>query len=867
MPESKPPSAPLDPNEGLLRELEHHIEERVDRLIGQGMTPEQARRTAMARFGDMQKWHSELKTIHSRTSWRARTEGVVRDIRHAFRQFRRAPGFAALAVLTLALGIGSSTAMFGVVKAVVWDPLPFPDADRLFELFEVTPDGSQFSVADANFLDFARVAAFEQLAASSRADLAFMGQTGPLNLIANQVTPSFFNVFGGDAQLGRTFNESEGGADPARVAVLSHGFWRSHFGDTNPVDQVVVLDNIPFSVVGVMPEGWAPLADPDLWVPLDVSPTSGRSGHWLQVVGRLAPGTSLDRATQEVEAMALALGQDHPETNENWTVRLVSLKESVVGADRIRGGWILMGAVGLLLMLACGSVANLLIARASTRIREMAVRSAIGAAPGRLIQQLLVEGLTLAAMAAVVGLGFAFLAIPAIQAVSPPDTPRIDQARVSGAVAAFSIGVALLTGLLFGLAPALRRRGAGASALRSGSRTTGRSGERLRRGLVAGQVAATVTLLFGAGLLASSFLRIQGTDIGMRLAGTSTVPLMMSGDRYTDRERQAATTRMREQIEAIPGVEWAGVSNVRPFSGSSTAIDLAIEGAPSSPEDAQFVRWRLAGAGYFAAAGLELVTGRLFESHDFAEDAEDVVVVTRSLATEFFGDVESALGRRIAMGWDGTNWQRIVGVIPDVEDLRIGTEPPLTFFMPDRGGWPWVIFLVRSENPQVSPNAQAIREAIWSVDAGLPVPVVEPLRASRDASVAGPRFNLALMSVFGTVALLLSIMGVYGVTQFAVSRRTQEIGVRLALGAEPKSVVRLLLRQGFGLALIGVVGGIAMAIWLSRFVESLLFQTAPTDPTSAVGAAGVTFLAVMLATWIPALRAANIEPTSALAAD
>ena len=848
-------------------ELRHHIAELTDRLVDEGMSLEDAVATAHRRFGDVERWKKELNEIATHRTLGARLSTLGGDLRYAVRQLRRNPGYAVMAVATLALGIGASTAIFGVIKAVVLDPLPYPQPEQLFELGEVTPDGRSFSVARANYLDFAqRVESFEHLAAATRADFAMMTDDGPINVVANQVTPSYFDVLGIDPELGRTFLENEGGAEPAQVVIVS-GEMRNRMFGADPLGEVLVLDDNPYTIVGVMPDALYDAFEAEVWVPLAVSLTQSRSDHDVYVLGRLADGVSLDRALNEAQTVAATLGAEYPETNEDWGVQLIPLKVSLVGAHRIRAGWILLGAVGLLLLLACGSVANLLIARSTTRHREMGVRVALGAPQGRILQQLTIESLTLTLLAGAVGLLVAYATIPIIQSVSPPDTPRIGDARITPAVILLTTAVSLLTGLVFGLLPAFGSRTRGTNALRSGARTTGRAGERLRRALVAGQVAATVALLVGAVLLGTSFLRMQNTDVGFELASTHVVPLMLSGDRYTSEERRAATDAIRARLEALPGVSTAGYSNVSPFSGMNTSVSLTVEGEPTSPEEAPFVSWRLAGPGYFEAAGLERRAGRLFEPHDYDSDAAQVVVLTRALATALFDDEDSAVGRRIAMGWNGTNWRTVIGVIDDFQDTRVAEEPSRTFFMPANGGWAWSNFLVRSASSAAAPSAQAIREAIWSVEPTLPVPSVQTLESSHDAVIAGPRFNLTIMTVFGVVALLLSVMGVYGVTLFAVSRRTQEIGIRLALGARPESVVQMLLLQGVWLAVVGVGAGLVLAVALSGFVEALLFDTPARDPRGLLVAGAVAFAAVVASTLLPALRATRIEPSTALAAD
>lgn len=853
-------------------EIRHHIEERVDRLVARGVEPDEARRRALVEFGDVERVRNELRRIDAR--WGGGSAGFGerfrQDLSFGVRQLRRRLGFSALAVLTLGLGIGAATAIFSVVKAVVLDPLPYPEPEELVAVQMVNPEGSDFSVSVPDFADLeAKVAAFQNLGASARADLALDAQGRPLSLVANQVTPGFFPVFGAAPIMGRVFGEDEAAPDPAPVAVLSHRAWQGVLGgDPDVVGRTLTLEGSAVTVIGVMPRGWEPLMETDLWTPLPVGPgEASRQDHFLEVAGRLADGVSIRAARAEARQAARALGQTYPDTNEGWSVRLTPLKEQLVGARRIQAGWVLLGAVGLLLLLACASVSNLLIASASARGREMGLRSALGAGRGRIVQQLLTESLVLAAAAAVVGVGLAYLAVPLLQAASPADTPRIGQAAVNLPVILVALGMALATGLVFGLTPVLHTvRRDPMDALGAGGRTTTGGSDRLRALLVAGQVAVTVTLLVGAALLATSFVRMRSADTGLPVESTWSVPLMMPGSSYDFESRRAAARQIGERLEAVPGVAAAGVTNVRPFAGWNTATDLNVEGRPSSPEDAPFVRWRIVDRSYFRAVEAEAIHGRLFEAADFSDEAEPVVVVTESLARRLFGDdLGAAPGRRVAMSWNGTNWRRIVGVVPDIEDVDVSTEAPRTMYLPAVGGWNWVVFMVRFEGEPVP--RRRIQEAIWEVEPGLPVPVVEPLSRVLDEAVAAPRFNFLILSVFAGVALVLAVMGVYGVTLFAVRRRLREIGVRIAMGARESDVVKLMLGRGLGIAGLGTAAGVLMALGLGRFIDTLLFQTAPGNPGVMAGVAGVVLAAALLATWLPARRAGRVDPVEVLGAE
>ena len=862
----------MDPLNGkrLDDEIRHHIEERTERLVAAGMDPDEARREARRAFGDVDAVREELARIDQpRRGWfRATVDRVHNDLAFTLRQFRRSPGFALVAVLTLGLGIGAATAIFGLVKAVVLEPLPYPDSGGLVFFNETTPDGSPFSLSDPNFLDYReRLRSLDHLTAVSRADLTLMQDGRPTNVVAALVTGSFFPLFGGDPARGRTFTDAESGTRPARVVVVGHAFWRDHLGgDPDVVGRALNLDGEPYEVIGVMPPAWQPLEQGDVWIPLDLSEPD-RGDHTLAAVGRLAPGVTLQAATNEAHEVARSLGEEFPASNRDWGALVRPMKDVLLGPERIQAGWVLLGAVGLLLLLACASVSNLLLARASTRGREMDLRLTLGASRLRLLQQLLTESLALAGAGAVAGIALAYVLLPVLQAVSPADTPRIGDARVDAGVMLFAVAVALATGTIFGAAPALHalRRDRGSTARQGGVRTGG--SERARTVLVTAQVAVSLTLLFGTGALGASFRRLQGTDSGLDEAHTMVVPLMLSGDRYTFATRKTTVGALEERLAALPGVAAVGTSNIRPFSGSSTVINLAVEGRPTTPQTAPFVRWRAVSRTYFAAAAAELLEGRLLERADFDDDAEDVVVVSRSLARNLFGSARAALNERLAFGWDGTNWRRIVGVVTDMEDRELATEPPPTLYIPGAGAMNWAVLLVRYQPGADPADAAAIRQAIWSVDPGLPVPSVEPLSELVARSVAGPRFNLLVMAVFGSVALLLSLPGIYGLVLFAVRQRTREIGVRLALGARASGVVGLMLLRGIRITTLGVAGGVGLSLLLGRYLDALVFGGEESRGPLLAAAAATVAITAMLATWLPARRATRVDPREALTAE
>ena len=850
-------------------ELRHHIDERTDRLVAGGMDPAEARRQAQAAFGDAEAIGRKIARIQAaRPSVPERLWDRVRaDVGFALRQLRRNPGFAVTATLTLGLGIGASAAIFAMVKAVVLDPLPYPDAERLVLVRETSPNGVPFTVADLNYRDYReRLEGVDHMSAYSRADYATSLDGQAVRVVAGMVTGDFFALFGGVPLHGRTFGDGETGATSEALAVLSHDFWMARFGgDPAVTGTTLLLDDLPHEIVGVMPDDWEPVEDVDVWTPLALAYES-REDHDYTVLGRLADGTTLATAEREIRAVAEALGREFPATNQGWSAHLVPLKEAWVGTDRRRAGNLLLGAVGLLLLMACASVSNLLLARASARGREMALRATLGAGRWRLVQQLLTESVLLAGVGAALGLVFAYLFLPALQALGPPDTPRLDGAVVSGMVVLFAMAVALAAAVVFGLTPVLHVL-RDALAARRGARTTGGSGDRLRGALVAAQVALSLTLLVGAGALAHSFLVLQDVDPGLPTEDAVVVPLMMSGDRYTQEERQAARDAMVTAVSAIPGVSAVGSTNVLPFSGLNTMIDVNVEGRPTEPGDAPFVRWRAVSAGFFDAAALLPLAGRTFEGPDYDENGEPVGILTEAMARLLFEDPRAAVGERIAMGWDGRNYRRIVGVVPDVEDLGLEATPPPVLFLPDPGVMQWVNLVVRFRPDLPAPTARAIREAVWSVDAGLPVPSIQSLGDRFETSVAGYGFNLLIVGSFAGVALILALLGIYGLVLFSVERRTREIGVRIALGARPEIVAGFVLGQGVRLAAVGIVLGTASSYGLAHFLQSLLYGVQATHPAHFAVPAMVLAVAALAATWGPASRATRIPPREALVSE
>lgn len=817
-----------------------------------------------------------LPALTRRGGWFRMPRGTGADKLHqdlgfAVRQIRRRPMFAVLAVLTSGLGIGAATAIFGVVRSVVLEPLPFPAANRLVEVLEVNPQGDDFVTSEPNFLDFRnRNQSLRELAAWRASPVAGRLDGETTQLAAVRASASFFDVFGGIPAIGRVFADAEAGVEPAPVMVISHAVWRDAFGGNEDVlGRSRWIDGVSHTVIGVMPPGWQPLVRADVWLPQQLQPNGDRGDHMLGMVGRLADGRTPANAQADLMRIQRELGTRFPESNAEWGVAVRPLKTAVIGEETIRAGWVLLGAVGLLLLLACASVSNLLIARATERQREMGIRCALGASSTRVLRQVATESVVLSVAAGILGVILAYAALPAVQALAPPETPRIDTVRIDLVVLLFSAGAALAAGLLFGIAPAIHtaRTDLRTALAHEGRGSTG-GGDRMRGALVITQVAVAFTLLAGVGLLGATFWRLQHEDSGLTVDETLAVPLTMPWERFDADGRRRTLSDISQRVSGVPGVDAVGAVNVQPFSAGGTVNQLSVAGMTFAPGENPFARWRAVTPGYLDAAGVAIIAGRGLREDDrgIGYGERSVAVVTETMAREFWGSTQAALGRRFAMSPNSVNWMRVVGVSEDVRDIWLEQEPAPQFYFLDGGWWPWMTLVVKAERNALT-LAPAIRRAIQEVDRDLPVPTIEPVTAGIQRTVAGPRFNFVLMLAFGGVALVLALMGVYGVTHLAVSRRTREIGLRLALGASGGHAVGILLGSSAKLALAGITIGLGLVIAGSRALGSLLIRTDALDPVVLGGAAGVMLLASLCAALVPATRALRVDAASVLRAE
>jgi putative ABC transport system permease protein len=804
---------------------------------------------------------------------------LLRDLRYALRSLLKSPGFAFVTVVTLALGIGANTAIFSVVNAVLLRPLPFHEPDRLIVVRETYGGGSVGTVSGPNFVDWRdRSRSFEGVTASRGASLAMVGEGEPEEVRGARVSAEFFRVLGVDLLLGRGFAAGEDQGEPS-VAVIGERVWRDRFAaDPGVLSRTIRLSGREYSIVGVAPASLTYPGRAEVWLPLGfgVGQASVRGSHSYDVVARLKPGMDVETARQDLVAIARALEAEYPENNTGRSVVTIPLADDTVGAVR-PALMLLTGAVALVLLIACANVANLFLARAVSRQREIAVRAALGAGRWRLARQVLAEAVALTAAGSLLGLLVAGWAVDLLVAMAPAGIPRVREIGIDGTVLAYTIVISAVVGMAFGVIPVLyvasqdpadsfRGEGRGASGNRRRSR--------LRTALVVAQISLALVLLVGATLLIVSVRRLGEVDPGFRPEGVMTFQLGLSGTKYPDAAVQRAfVQRVVDRLELIPGVQHAGAVFYLPLGSGDVNGDISLEGsAPAAPGQELIAGYRLVAGDYLNTVGVSLVRGRLLGPSDGAGGAL-TAVVNEALVRKYFG-VEDPIGRRITFGSpDSTaEWREVVGVVGNVRHLGLTADPVPEIYVPIQQLAPdfWSVFVaiplsfvVRSEIG-FSALAPEIRRAVREVDPEQPISRLREASELLSDAVARQRFSMLLLVLFGGLALTLAAIGVYGVMAYAVSQRTRELGIRLALGAGTGSVRALVLRQGLGIALLGVGLGLGGALALGRLLTSLLYEVSPADPRVLVVAVLTLSAVSALATLVPAIRATRVDPIDAL---
>jgi predicted permease len=855
------------------QEMRSHVDLLTEANLARGMDPDAARVAALQGFGNLTRM-SEL-AYDVRAS--GRLETMWQDWRFGVRTLVRSPGFAAVAILTLALGTGATSAIFSFVYAVVLRPLPYHEPDRLLSVVEHR-NGADMGLSVPDYLDWrAAATSFEQLAASAAITANLTGRGEPERVNAVRVSANYFDALGVPPAHGRTFRWSDEPHGALRVAVLGDGLWRHRFAaDPGLVGQAIAINGEAHVVIGIMPPQLSLRStSAQLWVPLHFTPRElGSPGaRFLSSTGRLRPGITAAQAQAELAEIARRIEKVRPNSNTNVTARVRNLHEVVVSQVR-DGAFILLTAVSFVLLIACANVANLLLARATRRQAEMSVRAALGASRSRIARQLLIESAVIGLAGAVAGLALAYGMTEILKNVLPADIPRLQQTRVDAVVLGFTLAVSLVASLLFGVAPALRAsRPDLQQALRDESRSSG--GFRRRRlssGLVATEIALALVLLVAAGLLLRSFVRLQRVELGFDPAKLMTARMNLPEARYGRAPEIAAFYQeLATNLGQQPGVTAAAVASSVPLAGSGVSISMTIEGRPqpARTEDTPNVFSRFVSADYFRALGVRVARGRDFSIADRV-NTPAVAIVNETTAKRYWPE-QNPIGQRFRLDDDREAPVEVVGVVADVRHFGLVRAPQPEVFMPlpqtTLMHWQWMqrsMIAIARTSGEPEPAAGAIRQAVRMLDDQLPLYNLRSMQQLRDQATGDERVGLALVGTFATIALVLAAIGVYGVMAVMVAGRSREIGIRLALGARPRDVRWMILRDGAALTAVGVVIGTIAAFALTRTMAAMLFETPTTDPATMAAVAAVIAVAAMLACWVPARRSTRVDPVIAL---
>lgn len=854
---------------------------KTQELIDAGVSPSAARDQARAEFGDLEFTRRYLnRTDRARMHHEQRAElgdEIRQDIRFAFRQLRHNPSFTLIALLTLALGIGANTAIFSVVRGVLLSELPYAQPDRLVRIFSRV-EGGLTSASPADFTDWRRQStAFSAMASSDESTVNLTGSGSAERFTQARVSANMFQLLGVRVQIGRAFGPGEDAREAPRVVILSDGLWRNRFGaDPQIVGKSITLDGFPTEVIGVAPAAMRYPSSVDMWLttrfsPKDVSDAS-RGSRWIDVIGRLAPSATQARADVEMKEIARRLALQDPNHDAGFSTQLIPLRDEIVGAVR-PALIILLAAVGFVMLIACANVASLMLGRTAARESELAVRAALGAGRGRLVRQLLTESICLALSGGVLGLALAVWGTRVLLAMAPSDIPRMYNVRVDGWVLLFTLGTTALAALVFGSVPALHASGAQAVLhLRTGDRgsRTRPGSSRARNALVITEITLALMLLVGAGLLIRSFGRLRQVNPGFDAAHVSTFTVTLSPVKYATIEQQRAfAMTLLDQVHRIPGVDSAAVTFGLPLSGASFQLSFAVRGRPAPPPNAEpRAQVRIVSPGYFATVGIRLVQGRAFAAAD-RPGSPRAMIISQETARRYFPG-ESPLGKHIEFGWtrEGEHLSgEIVGIVGDVRQHGLSADlTPHVYAAWDQ--WPLdeITVVMRSRGDPAVPLNTA-RTLVLSLDRDLPVYDAFTLESMVDRALGQPKFYVLLLSIFAALALVLAVVGIYGVIAYAVQQRSREIGIRIALGASTERVVGMVVRRGLTLAVIGVALGTAGAYAVTRVLQSLLFSVSARDPLTFAAVAALLGGVAVLASWIPARRAARVDPLTAMKAE
>jgi predicted permease len=874
----------------IVEELSQHLEEEYERALNCGASEAEASEQALEQLNSPDLLGHELKRVEHRAPARPVTLGTEekinlfadlwQDLRYALRTLAKKPAFTSIAIVAIALGIGANTAIFSVVNAVLLRPLPFKNPEQLVMVWEnATHLGfPKNTPSPPNFIDWQRQnTVFTGMAAMSERSFNLTGVGEPERLDGRRVSANLFDLLGVPALLGRTFVPDDD-RPGARVVLLSHSLWQRRFGsDSRVIGRTVTLNGESYTVIGVTPRSvhlpaygnW----QDKLWVPIAFTNEElrERGSHFLDVIARIKTGVTLKQAQAEMETIAARLAKQYPRSNTRLGATVTPLHEEIVG-DIKPALLILAGAVGFVLLIACANVANLLLARAAAREKEIALRLALGASRSRLTRQFLTESVLLAFLGAGAGLLLALAGVRVLKTFDPSMILQIQAINIDGTVLLFTASIALLTGIVFGLAPAMHALDSNLNdSLKEGGRDSAvsRKGNRLRGLLVIGEVAVSFILLVGAGLLINSFLHLRNLDPGFRADHLLTTKVDLSEVKYPDGERRSVFfDEALRRIHALPGVQSVAVAGNLPLTYNGDSASIAVEGIPDPPPDQwPDVIYRAIGPGYFSAMGISRIRGRDFTDQDKA-DSKKVVMISEKTAQHYWPG-QDPIGKRLKPGSTTSDgpWREVIGVVKDVRQNDFIAQPKMQMYLPYRQMKDVAAnaLVVRTSVEPMS-LATSVRNAIWAVDKDQPVADIDTMDHIVTEAIARQRFSMLLLGIFAAVALMLAAVGIYGVMSYSVAQRTHEIGIRMALGARRADVLQMTVKQGLKLVSVGMVLGLVAAFLLTRVLASLLFGISATDPITFFGISVVLLSVAILASYVPALRATKVDPIIALRA-
>jgi putative ABC transport system permease protein len=854
-------------------ELRSHIELRVEENIAAGMTPEEARYDAQRRFGNWMTTKEDTRETHL-IGW---LETTLQDLRYAARMLWRSPGFAVVAVTLLALGIGATTTIFSVVNGVLLRPLRYPHPERLMMVWEKDNNGSITNMGYATFTDWrAQNHSFADMAAMSYWQPTLSGEDEPERLNGQRVTSGFFRTLGVTPALGRDFTPQEDVRGNHFVVILSHALWQRRFGSNlKIIGRPIQLGTGSYTVVGVLPADYASELAPqsEIWAPLaynETLPYACRDCRHLRAIGRIAPSASLASAGAEMNTISERLFRDYPKSYSNPGVILVPLQEQIV--DNVHAAlWVLLGAVGFVMLITCANVMNLMLSRAAQRQKETAIRLALGASRGRLVRQWLVEALLVSLLGALAGVLLATWGVDSLRTWGPPNLPRLNEVRLDAWAVAFAAGVAIVTTLSCGIAPGLQTRNPDVnSALKEGGRTGASDvSPRFRSFLVVTDIAISLVLLAGAGLMVRSLWRLLRVDPGFSPQNVLTMEVSLQGQKFAGNESQglpqvsAFYAEAMERIRAIPGVESAGAASQIPLGGNMDMYGMHVEGKekPNPSDDPSADRYAVT-LEYLHTLRIPILRGRGFSEQDTAT-SPPVLLINETFAKRMFPG-EDPIGKRLKMGGTDAPWRTIVGIVGDVHHRALDAERTMQAYLP-HAQWSdtSMVLAIRGSLPTAA-LASAARQAIWSVDRNQPVTNVISMQEFIAANTEQRRFVMLLLSGFAGLAVLSAAIGIYGALSLLVTQRTHEIGIRMALGAQQWDVLRETLQHGLRLTSIGLAVGLAGALALSETLTALLYGVGPRDPATLAEVVLLLLFVALMACSVPALRASRVDPMEAL---